>query len=472
MNGRHTRHIVLAVLAIAMLGTGACSLPDPPNQDPPPQESPANELINQEPSLREPPPQELTPEGVRIKNWVGHDTFGTQEQRACGDFILRLVKSYEDLAVYLEVGEAGGDGQLLYRRLVGFGSGQFEADDLVVPWHWDFSSAAVKRRDSSKPGSFLFCEDITGNGLPNVVIDTISGGNAGFGSTHIFELHPELIIRELFSSDEFDTRLDGFIDAPYSVHVVDLDGDGVMELINSVSYYLPFIAARADQPQTYLALRWTGSTYAIDLALNRRLPSPEGYRSTVEEMRRLWGSFVEDENLPMGAGKLYGAVLDLIYSGNWDSAWRLLADGLPPDRRDTAKDELLLEIINKGTQGLVVLAEYADASTQYKVGEMYANSGSRSPAWAEAAKWYRRAAERGLAEAQYSLGSLYADGRGVPQNFMAAHMWLNLAASALLEQRDKAVELRDQIAELMPREDLSEAQRLATEWKVAHPREP
>ena len=91
---------------------------------------------------------------------------------------------------------------------------------------------------------------------------------------------------------------------------------------------------------------------------------------------------------------------------------------------------------------------------------------------AEAAKWYRRAAERGLAEAQYSLGSLYADGRGVPQNFMAAHMWLNLAASRLLEQREKAVELRDQIAELMSREDLSEAQRLATEWEAAHPREP
>ena len=55
---------------------------------------------------------------------------------------------------------------------------------------------------------------------------------------------------------------------------------------------------------------------------------------------------------------------------------------------------------------------------------------------------------------------------------MAAHMWLNLAASRLLEQREKAVELRDQIAELMSREDLSEAQRLATEWEAAHPREP
>ena len=468
MTGRHARHIVLATVVLIAVSCAP--------QDPPPQESPPNELINQEPSLREPPPQELTPEGVRIKNWLLHDTFGTQEQRACGDFILRLVKSYEDLAVYLEVGEAGGDGQFLYRRRVGFGSGHFRFDNRDVPWHWDFSSTAVKRRDSSKSGSFLFCEDITGNGLPNVVIDIDSGGNAGFGSTHIFELYPELIIRELFSSDELDsevTRFDGLLNAPHPISdVVDLDGDGVMELIKSVNYYLPFIAARADRPQTYLALRWTGSTYAIDLALNRRLPSPEGYRSTLEEMRRLWGSFVEDEGLPFGAGKLYGAVLDLIYSGNWDSAWRLLADGLPTERRDAAKDELLLEIINKGSQGLVVLAEYADASTQYKVGEMYANRGSLSSAWAEAAKWYRRAAERGLAEAQYSLGSLYADGRGVPQNFMAAHMWLNLAASRLLEQREKAVELRDQIAELMSREDLSKAQRLATEWEAAHPREP
>ena len=38
----------------------------------------------------------------------------------------------------------------------------------------------------------------------------------------------------------------------------------------------------------------------------------------------------------------------------------------------------------------------------------------------EAAKWYRQAAEQGLAEAQAELGTLYFHGLGVPQDFFEA----------------------------------------------------
>ena len=46
----------------------------------------------------------------------------------------------------------------------------------------------------------------------------------------------------------------------------------------------------------------------------------------------------------------------------------------------------------------------------------------------DAAAWYRRAVEQGHAEAQYNLGVLYAKGQGVPQAYVQAHMWFNLAA--------------------------------------------
>ncbi len=49
---------------------------------------------------------------------------------------------------------------------------------------------------------------------------------------------------------------------------------------------------------------------------------------------------------------------------------------------------------------------------------------------AEAAKWYRRAAEQGNALAQSNLGATYHNGEGVPQDYVLAHMWLNLAAQA------------------------------------------
>ena len=44
-------------------------------------------------------------------------------------------------------------------------------------------------------------------------------------------------------------------------------------------------------------------------------------------------------------------------------------------------------------------------------------------------KWYRKAAEQGDATAQTALGVMYKDGRGVPQDYVQAHMWYNLAAS-------------------------------------------
>ncbi len=81
-------------------------------------------------------------------------------------------------------------------------------------------------------------------------------------------------------------------------------------------------------------------------------------------------------------------------------------------------------------------------------------------------KWFRKAAEQGYADAQSFLGIMYMDGRGVPQDDVRAHMWLNLAASKLSgEDRDNVGEGRDILAKKMSREEIAEAQRLAREWK-------
>ncbi len=46
----------------------------------------------------------------------------------------------------------------------------------------------------------------------------------------------------------------------------------------------------------------------------------------------------------------------------------------------------------------------------------------------EAVKWYRKAAEQGVAEAQCNLGLCYLDGNGVAQNKVKGVMWLRKAA--------------------------------------------
>ena len=80
---------------------------------------------------------------------------------------------------------------------------------------------------------------------------------------------------------------------------------------------------------------------------------------------------------------------------------------------------------------------------------------------AEAAKWYRKAAEQGNVDAQATLGFRYEHGQGVPQDYVLAHMWLSLAAAKGYPCADK----RDKLAAKMSPDRIAEAQRLAREWK-------
>ena len=125
-------------------------------------------------------------------------------------------------------------------------------------------------------------------------------------------------------------------------------------------------------------------------------------------------------------------------------------------------------------QQIADLRAYAedDVETQFHLGVSYAN-GLRVPKDdVEATRWFRLAAEQGHLGAQEFLGTMYWIGKGVPQDYVQSHMWLNLAASRLTgEDLEKAVEARDSVAQMMTPAQIAEAQRLAREWEVAHPRE-
>ena len=79
--------------------------------------------------------------------------------------------------------------------------------------------------------------------------------------------------------------------------------------------------------------------------------------------------------------------------------------------------------------------------------------------------WYRRAAEQGYAPAQNGLGFMYDEGRGVPQNYVLAHMWFNLAAAQgeemSLGSADGESGNRDIVARRMTSEQIARAQALA-----------
>ena len=102
------------------------------------------------------------------------------------------------------------------------------------------------------------------------------------------------------------------------------------------------------------------------------------------------------------------------------------------------------------------------------------SSWARSPNvphdYAEAAKWYRKAAESGLVSAQHNLATLYAEGLGVTQDYVQAYMWLSIFESADHETAVGSpyiagnVTSTQQIAEYMTPAEVSKAERLAREW--------
>ena len=88
------------------------------------------------------------------------------------------------------------------------------------------------------------------------------------------------------------------------------------------------------------------------------------------------------------------------------------------------------------------------------------------PAKTQDIEQLRKAAEQGAASAQFNLGVIYDNGEGVPQDYVQAHKWVNLAASRTTgEVAENSRILRDKLAEKMTASQIAEAQRLAREWQ-------
>lgn len=69
------------------------------------------------------------------------------------------------------------------------------------------------------------------------------------------------------------------------------------------------------------------------------------------------------------------------------------------------------------------------AGAQISLGEMYARGQGLPQNFAEAIKWWSKAADQGDAYAQDDLGVMYASGQGVPQDYAEAARWFRKAAN-------------------------------------------
>jgi TPR repeat protein len=89
---------------------------------------------------------------------------------------------------------------------------------------------------------------------------------------------------------------------------------------------------------------------------------------------------------------------------------------------------------------------------------------------AEAARWYRKAADRGSAVAQNNLGVLYAEGKGVRQDMAEADFWFALAAGAPAgANQGNAAANRDALAASLSANQIAAAQQRVQQWRPASP---
>lgn len=203
-------------------------------------------------------------------------------------------------------------------------------------------------------------------------------------------------------------------------------------------------------------------------------PAPQGGTSFAVSLEDL--SAAQADDVMLAAGKAAFA------HGNYATAltlWRPLAEkGVPEIQyylagmyelgRGVPRDH------EEALKWLRAAAEQEHSRAQNDLGVRYENGRGVPRDYAEALKWYRRAAERGHALAQNSVGALYGKGYGVPQNLVEAHMWFDLAVSRLPpgEFRDISVRNQKLAASLMTPAQISQANRLAREWREAHPNLP
>jgi uncharacterized protein len=92
---------------------------------------------------------------------------------------------------------------------------------------------------------------------------------------------------------------------------------------------------------------------------------------------------------------------------------------------------------------------------------MYTNGQGVKQDFAEAAKWYSRAAKQGISQAQFRLGEIYAKGQGVPADPEQAYAWFAVAAHLGHAQASAALGSSSQ--KLSPAE-LAQAKKLGSEF--------
>ena len=93
---------------------------------------------------------------------------------------------------------------------------------------------------------------------------------------------------------------------------------------------------------------------------------------------------------------------------------------------------------------------------------MYEEGRGTERNYAEAAKWYQKAAQQGHKQAQNNLAWLYESGKGVNKDLSTAYAWFDVAAKQGIQP---AAAKKDFVASELPPTDLERAKTMAAKFE-------
>ncbi len=109
------------------------------------------------------------------------------------------------------------------------------------------------------------------------------------------------------------------------------------------------------------------------------------------------------------------------------------------------------------------LAEKGSAKAQSGLGTLYYTGSGVPRDFARARELFLAAAEKNIPQAQMFLSLMHRRGDGVRQSYLFSYMWCDIAIGAGNEEATYVVQ---DIAEHLTGDEVLEAQRLSSEWRV------
>lgn len=194
---------------------------------------------------------------------------------------------------------------------------EIEGDEGVV---WSLAGHRISlgsgpRSDGRGEPRIGIGEDVTGDGVPDLIVRQRTDGGDCCVRYAVLSLGDD-DVQEVATLE--GGRLGAF---------ADLDGDGLAEFVTSDEHWAGWNASPEDSPAPQLIYKFTGEAYEPAPSLMRApAPSSDSLASRAEALR-------EDPEWEAGGPSpaFWGALLELVYTGHEDLAWRLGAMAWPED---------------------------------------------------------------------------------------------------------------------------------------------